>query len=120
MTLSKKQKLIVLLFYNLINILLFYIVFRGASVIYGDGPAGFGEVLVKGILETYSFFLFLGGLILSRLIYKSNSLKSKSGIFFIFIIILITMVLISISRLMIIDACSNSKGYCRNWTIHLE
>ncbi len=108
------------MFYNLINILLLYVVFHGASVTYGDGPVGFAEGLVKGILATFSFLLFLGGIILSGLIYKNKSFKSKFSIFLIFIIILITVTLISISRLIIIDACSNSKGYCRNWTIHIE
>ena len=120
MKLSKKRKLIILLIYNTINIFLLFIISRGASVIYGDGPSGFGEVMVKGILELFSFFLFLGSLILTALIYKNKNLESKFNIFIIFLITAITIILISISSLMISDACSNNKGYCRNWTIHFQ
>jgi len=106
-----KKKLIILLNYNIINIFLLFIIFRGTSVIYGDGPAGFGEAFFKGILVLFSLSLFLFCLILTIHSYKNKK-------FDIFPIKVITVILILISYLMIHDACSNNKGYCQNWTIH--
>jgi len=114
---QSKKKLIILLNYNLINVFLVFIVYCGTSVIHGDGPVGFFEVIVNGLIQLFASSLFLYGLLLSILSYKNEK-------FYIFpikvIAVIITVILILISYPMINNACSNDKGYCRNWTIHFQ
>ena len=112
-----KKELFILLSYNLLNMFLLLIIFRGTSVIYGDGPAGFGEAIVKGIIELFSVPIFLSGLLVTVLGYKEKSLTSKVNII---VASIISILLILISSSMIHDACNNEKGYCRNWTIHFQ
>jgi hypothetical protein len=114
---SKKLKSIILLFYNIFNAFLFYIVLRGAFVIHGDGPGGFGEFIIKGFMLWVSMSLFITGFVSTRSINKKDSHNIK---FNIFLCTIATVVLILFCGIMVIDACTNNQGYCRNWTIHFQ
>jgi hypothetical protein len=114
---SKKLKSITLLFYNIFNAFLLYFILRGAFVVHGDGPGGFGEFIIKVFMLNISVLLFSTGFMSIRSINKKEGKNIKTNIF---LCTLATVVLMLFCGIMVIDACTNNQGYCRNWTIHFQ
>ena len=48
--------------YNLTNLSLLALIYRNGTIIRGDGPAGFAELIVKGFITYICFVFFVGGL----------------------------------------------------------
>lgn len=112
------QKLIFLLAYNLLNALLLFLVILGSSVIHHDGPTGFSESLLKGILPWIASSLFIVAVIFSTV----NMIEDYHADAFEILCptcVLITFVLLLLGGFMLAEACSNNQGYCRNWTLHI-
>jgi hypothetical protein len=111
---SRKIGRIVLAFsYNLINAACLILCFHLALIIRSDGPSGFGEFIIKLLILKLSIACFFAGIALSILQCRDNKLR----FFYLFMSSLITMLLTFFAALGVIEACDDSKGYCRNWQI---
>ena len=96
-----------------INALFLAIVLRQCSIVHGDGPGGFGEFILKGLLAHVSIASF--GCLAFTLHRLSKGTKGRIGIFF--IALTTSTVLFLAFSLSLIDACENGEGYCRQWTL---
>lgn len=114
---SKKLKFMILFFYNTFNAFLLFIVLRGAFVIHGDGPVGFGEFIVKSFMLGISWFSFIVGFVSIRMINKEEG-RNIGG--YVFLCASVMVVLMLLCGVMVFDACANSQGYCRDWAIHFQ
>jgi hypothetical protein len=85
---------------------------KEATIIKGDGPGGFGEMIIKSAITLPTLALYFITLTLSLRSLRFNK-------FFIFFIIA-TLWFIFLATLAIWDACSDDKGYCRNWILYLR
>lgn len=113
----KKYKFIYLFLYFIFNLSLLLVIFRGGVVINGDGPGGFGEIIIKGIILQTSIILFFVGLLSSVSIFRTEIINLKPNMT---ISIVATFILILFCWIMVADACSNKYGYCRNWIIFIQ
>ena len=98
-----------------INALFLLVVLRQFSVVHGDGPGGFGELLLKGLLTQVSILCFV-----LLIVYLRRLSRDVAGTHLnIFGICLITAIIIFSFTVSLFDACTNEKGFCRNWNIIL-
>jgi hypothetical protein len=100
------------LFYNLINLMLVSFFFRQATIIRGDGPGGFGEFVVKGLLLWVALGFFAAGVISSVLSCKGDKPEMKLRKLWI-----VPMILFLLSSLGLYEACSDGAGHCRHWQL---
>ena len=96
-----------------INALFLAIVLRQCSIVHGDGPGGFGEFILKGLLAHVSIASF--GCLAFSLYRLSKETKGRIGVFF--IALATSTVLFLAFFISLIDACENGEGYCRQWTL---
>jgi hypothetical protein len=98
-----------------INVLSLCVVLRQCSVIHSDGPGGFGELIVKGMLAQVSILCFIFFIVSFRRLSK-NAAGRRLATFGIY---LTTSVLLFSFILSLVDACDNEKGFCKNWNVVL-
>lgn len=98
-----------------INALFLLVILRQCSVVHGDGPGGFGEILLKGLLAQVSILCFI--LLIASFRYLSRDVASTR--LAIFGVCLTTAVLLFSFLVSLFDACTNDKGFCKNWNIVL-
>ena len=96
-----------------INAFFLAVVLRQCSIVHGDGPNGFGEFILKGLLAHTSIASF--GFLAFSLWHLSKESKGKLGVFFV-ALIASTVLLLSF-LVSLIDACENEKGHCRRWSL---
>jgi uncharacterized membrane protein YhaH (DUF805 family) len=110
---GQQKRIIFAFLYNLINVVIFILCIRLTNIIRSDGPTGFGELIIKSWIFILSLALFCSGIALSFKQYRAT----KPRIVYFCTGLLITMVLAFFAVLGVIEACNDSKGYCRNWQI---
>lgn len=89
------------------SLMLFSIFMREATLIKGDGPAGIGELAIKALA-----MLVVVPLLIVSLAYAFA--KRRRGY------LIATACLAVFAALALVDACSDDKGHCRNWSVHLS
>lgn len=99
--------------YNLTNLSLLALIYRNGTIIRGDGPAGFAELIVKGFITYICFVFFVGGLTASIKIYRvsKDSFRLKA------LCIATFSLLVFFSAIAVVEACSDDAGHCRQWHI---
>ena len=100
----------------LINLTLFIVYTMDAFVIRGDGPNGFGEFVIKGIILLAGLIFLIASAVSLTVIESSESPRS----FLIVIYKFSTFWLVLFAILAIFDACSDHGGYCRRDGIHFS
>ncbi|UYK72822.1 hypothetical protein [Xanthomonas sacchari] len=98
-----------------ITALFLVVVLRQVSVIHGDGPGGFGELLLKGLLAQVSILCFALLIVCLRRVSRDVAAPRLS----MFGVYLTTAVITFSFAVSLFDACADEKGYCRNWEIVL-
>jgi uncharacterized membrane protein len=109
---SPSRRVLRCLAYNLLNLLLVVIFFKEATIVRSDGPGGFGEVALKGLLSWCVLGLFAGGGYASVVACKGDAPVSKPARLW-----PASMVLLLFALLAVFDACSDGAGHCRNWQV---
>jgi cell division protein FtsW (lipid II flippase) len=99
--------------YNLINTASLILCIHLTTIIRSDGPSGFGELIIKAFILNLSLVFFCAGIILSFKQYRAV----KKHLTYILTSFLIALLLAFFAVLGVIEACNNSKGYCRNWQL---
>ena len=110
---KKLGRIIFAVSYNLINVVGLILCVHLTTIIRSKGPSGFGELIIKSLILLLSFASFYLGIVLSVKQYRAAKLRFV----YFFICFLITILLAFFAVLGVIEACSDSKGYCRNWRI---
>jgi hypothetical protein len=105
-----RTKTVACLVYDLSNAALLILIIRCAGIIRGDGPGGFGEVIIKGIIANLSLLFAATGLLASVAFCRSK----KSSLLLLLACILSTLALVFFSAACVQDACSDGGGYCRH------
>ena len=108
---SKKTKAIMkfLLFFNALCVA---VVLRQATVVHGDGPNGFGEMLLKGTMAYLSLGLYLCLCVSTWLFFRrpfEDGLSTAT--------VVLTCILTFFGYVSVYDACADKDGYCREWQI---
>lgn len=98
-----------------INAMFVATILRQCTIVHGDGPGGFGEVLVKGMLAQISLAAFICVLVSARSTLKNRDRKRGVP----WVSLLATATLAAIFILCLQDACSDQAGYCRSWRVEL-
>lgn len=97
----------------LINLVFFAIFIKEASIVRGDGPVGFGELALKGLAILITIPILLISIACS--FFTSSNMKRR---FILIIVYAITTIwLIFLAAIAVIDACSDKKGHCRDWSL---
>jgi hypothetical protein len=112
-TFMKWKRIVFYLSYNIINLVLLIICFHFTTTIRSDGPSGFIELIIKGWILALSISFWVTGLIFSVRKYCYENPRTLCF----FGCVLTSVLLLFFSTLGVIDACSDGKGYCRNWQI---
>lgn len=89
-----------------------WIVSKQFLIIYGDGPVGFFEMLIKSLIFALSQAIFM-----LSIIYVGLSLTAYPEKRYIKTVLLMTAFLSAFGFLMIDGACSNTVGYCQEWRL---
>ena len=103
--------------YLLVNLGMLLIIYFGSKIIYSDGPVYTGVMELKAIIFIVSIVTFFVGTISIFLKPFSRIKYPKLSIFLVLGSIISSFFMTCICIIMIIDACSNNYGYCRNWRI---
>ncbi|MGM9485460.1 hypothetical protein ACS5PN_30005 [Roseateles sp. NT4] len=98
--------------YNLINLVLFATFFKEATIIRGDGPGGFGEAALKGLLLLNALAAFIAGVVSSVVAYRESWSGSR-----LWRPAVASLVLLLFAVLAVCEACSDGAGHCRHWQI---
>jgi hypothetical protein len=104
-----RTKTVACLVYDLSNAALLILIIRCARIIRGDGPGGFGEVIIKGIIANLSLLFVATGLVASVAFCHSK----RNSLLLLLACILSTLVLVFFSAACAQDACSDGEGHCR-------
>ncbi len=99
---------------TLLNLSMVAVVFRGSIIIYGDGPGGFGEVMIKQFLVLASLLMFAAATLLYRAALRSAGIQKTR---FFLLGLTATSILIGICWIFVYESCANDKGHCRNWKL---
>ena len=99
-----------------LNVALFAITSINTFTIRGDGPSGFGEVVVKAIIFIICIALLISSAISLTSIERSASPRKVPEL----ISSLSAFLLALFAILAIVDACSDQGGHCRRDGIHLS
>jgi hypothetical protein len=99
---------------TLLNLLMVAVIFRGSFIIYGDGPGGFGEVVVKQFLLLASLLMFAAATLLYRAALSAVGVQMTR---FFFLGVAATSILMGVCWIFVYEACANDKGHCRNWKL---
>jgi len=83
-------------------------------MIRGDGPGGFGEVIIKAFLSLSSGAILIASLISIAITCYSQ----KPQHFWAGVSTLTRVALIIFAAVAVQSACSDNGGYCRNWGLH--
>lgn len=110
---KREGSMLACLVYNLINVSLLALIYRNATVIRGDGPAGFSELIIKGFITYICFMFFVGGLTASIKIYRVSKDKFRLKA----LCIVTSSLLLFFSAVAVVEACSEDAGHCREWRI---
>ena len=105
------NRIIATILYNLINTMSLILCFHLTTTIRSDGPSGFGEFILKILILKLSLTAFFAGIVLSINQFRAP----RSRLIYIIPSLLITIFLALTAALGIVEACSDSKGYCRDW-----
>ncbi len=100
--------------YNALNLVFLFVIQHGSSKIYGDGSGGFFESILNPIIGYMAIGLFFVAFIISllMLVMPEEIMPCIFPATLIFILFLLMISALS----MIGSACSNSTGYCQNWS----
>ncbi|MFL1464446.1 hypothetical protein [Marinobacter sp. HN1S83] len=108
---NKHRSVFVCFIYNSINASLLAPILRSATVIRGDGPAGFTELIIKGFIAYICVAFFIGGLRASIKLWRGSKdsfrLKALS--------IVTSSLLLFFSAVAVFEACSDDAGNCSGW-----
>tara|TARA_R100000322_G_scaffold166766_1_gene133712 strand:- start:28 stop:387 length:360 start_codon:yes stop_codon:yes gene_type:complete len=100
---NKQRSIFVCLIYNSINAFLLAPILRNTTVIRGDGPAGFGELITKGFIAYLCAAFFIGGLTASIKLWRGSKdsfrLKALS--------VVTSSLLLFFSAVAVFEACSD-------------
>jgi uncharacterized membrane protein len=107
---NAKNTITLIKFLVLSNALCVAVVLRQATVVHGDGPNGFGEILIKGFMALLSLGLYILMCINVWLFFRRPFHD-----YFPSAITAITCILMFFGYVSLDDACSDQQGYCRNW-----
>ncbi len=99
---------------TLLNLSMVAVVFRGSSIIHGDGPGGFVEVVIKQFLLLASLLMFAAATLLYRAAARAAGIQK---IRFFLLGVTATSILIGVCWMFVYEACANDKGHCRNWKL---
>jgi hypothetical protein len=99
---------------TLLNLSMVAVIFRGSIIIYGDGPGGFGEVMIKQFLVLASLLMFAAATLLYRAALRAVGIQKTR---FFLLGLTATSILIGICWIFVYEACANDKGHCRNWKL---
>jgi hypothetical protein len=105
---------LICLAHTLLNLSMVAVIFRGSTIIYGDGPNGFGELALKQVLVLFSLLLFAAATILHR---KAIGAAEAQKAQYFLLSATSTSFLIGICLIFVSEAYGNDKGHCRNWRI---
>ncbi len=108
---KKLKKLIYCLAYNLFNTALLSLFLREALIIRGDGPVGFGELILKLLMSQMALALLAMGLIASFKAYRADQFGWRS----ITACVMATSILVGFSAIAVAEACMDDRGHCRDW-----
>jgi hypothetical protein len=98
------------LLYNLANALLLCVFLREAFLIRGDGGAGFGEFVLKGLLALIALAAFAAGAAGSWGVLVRPAHRAPWAM-----CVLCTCLLAALGALSVWEACSDGAGHCRHW-----
>lgn len=110
---NREGSILVCLAYNSINASLLTLIYRNATVIRGDGSAGFSELIIKGFISYICLAFFVGGLIASIKIYRVSKDRFRLKA----LCIVTSSLLLFFSAVAVVEACSDDAGHCRGWRI---
>ncbi len=108
---KKPRALFSCLTYNLFNLAALSLFFREALIIRGDGPVGFGELILKLLMSQMALALLAMGLIASFKAYRADKFGWRS----ITACVMATSILVGFSAIAVAEACMDDRGHCRNW-----
>lgn len=111
---NRRKRIAFALSYNFINLASLFFCDHLTSIIRSDGPSGFFEFIIKGWIFLFSVTVFFAGAIIS---FKQLRADRPSYVY-LFICLLITIMLIFFAALGVMEACEDTKGYCRGWQIN--
>lgn len=98
---NREGSILVCLVYNSINASLLTLIYRNATVIRGDGPAGFSEPIIKGFISYICLAFFVGGLIASIKIYRVSKDRFRLKA----LCIVTSSLLLFFSAVAVVEAC---------------
>jgi hypothetical protein len=98
---------------TILNLVLLFIIFRDSHIIRSDGPSGFGEMALKGIIFLLSLIFLVANFASNN--NASNGEKPRLGLSTGDIVT--TLWLAFFATIAMVDACSEGKGYCRHWSL---
>lgn len=110
---NREGSILACVVYNLINASLLALIYRNATVIRGDGPAGFSELIIKGFITHICLAFFVGGIIASIKIYRASKDRFRLKA----LCIVTFSVLLFFSAVAVVESCSDDAGHCREWRI---
>ena len=100
------------LVYNLINAVLVAMVVRNTTIIRSDGPGGFGELIIKGLMTNICLALFIFGVVVSVKACRTDKAGSLIAL-----CIFSSAVLLFFSGVAVVEACTDDGGHCRGWQL---
>lgn len=103
------------LVYNVFNAALLVSILKVANVIRGDGPGGFFEMVIKGVIAVTALLFIVVGLMACVVASRSRRKILLPAAICAFS----TAVLMLLSAICVMDACSDGGGYCRDWHLML-
>lgn len=97
--------------YNLFNSALLSLFVREALIIRGDGPRGFGELILKLLMSHIALALLAMGLIASIKAFRAD----KGSGWLTIACVVSTSILLGFSSIAVMEACMDDRGHCRAW-----
>ncbi|GEM_PF-3086492 len=95
----------------LLHFFLLSLFMREAFIVRSDGPGGWGEMVLKSLLLMVCWAVFLlSSTVLLVAAQRGKQAAAKQGIF-----IFASIWLALCAALAVVEACSDSRGYCQNW-----
>lgn len=101
---------------SLLSFICFVIIMRDSTIIRSDGPSGFGEVAIKGLIMLTTIPAISANVVSA---FVAFNVKNRRRIA-ICTYVMTSAWLVLLSTLSIFDACSDDKGLCRGWVLYLN
>ncbi len=94
--------------------MLFGIWLQDAAIIRSDGPSGFGELFLKGLITMASLPIGFISALGAGIIAKSQQTRRGWWLY----CVLATLWFLLFALVAIYDACADNGGYCRHWQLY--